>query len=83
MSYIVPLNKPRCCLECPFCGDKQYDPVGNGFFEKIGCCIIAPEFDEETGEELDTYRNIHWLSENIFDWCPLKECEEESENEDE
>ena len=77
MSYIVPLDKPKCCMECPFCGDKQYTPVGDGLYERIGCCVIAPEYNEETGEEIDNYRNINWLSKNTFDWCPLKEFKEE------
>lgn len=33
MSYIVPLDKPKCCLECPF--------------KMIECCIIAPGRGEE------------------------------------
>jgi len=76
MAYIVPLDKPKCCIECPFCSDKQYDLVDNGLYERIGRCVIAPEYDEETGEEIDAYRNVYWLSKNVFDWCPLKECNE-------
>lgn len=72
MSYVVPLEMPECCAECPFHAPYEELSVQTGLYKKISRCVIAPEEIE------DPHRDIVWMCNNKEKWCPLKEMVGES-----
>lgn len=66
-KVIVPMEMPKTCCECIFCGDRQDIALGHGIYEKIARCRLSPEDVE------DPWRNIHWQTQNKERWCPLVE----------
>lgn len=66
-KVIVPMEMPKTCCECVFCGDRQEVPLGQGLYEKIARCRLSPEDVE------DPWRSLYWLMHNKEKWCPLVE----------
>lgn len=74
MPYIVPMEMPKTCIDCPFISKAEEVSAGiGGIYKKICRCIIAPEEIE------DPYYNLHWLINNKPEWCPLKDKEMKGE----
>lgn len=74
MPYIVPLDIPKNCLECPFLSKPDYipdTPNKRGTYVKVCKCTIAPAEIEESY----TYANVTILSRTKFKYCPLKETD--------
>lgn len=69
-GYIVPLEMPQTCIECPFRSHDEEFSVGTGLYKKINRCLIAPEEIE------DPYRDLIWQIDNKEKWCPLKAFDE-------
>lgn len=67
MAYIVPLEIPKCCAECPFHSPYEEIYIKQGLYKKISSCIIAPK------EKESICHDIVWMCENKEEWCPLKE----------
>ena len=67
MAYIVPIDIPECCYECPFHAPLQESPVGKGLYRKISHCLFSSEEIE------DPWRSLDWMLNNKEEWCPLKE----------
>lgn len=71
MPYIVPMEMPKTCIDCPCLSKPEEILVGDWMYKKICKCTIAPEEIE------DPYYNLHWLINNKPEWCPLKEVKGE------
>lgn len=73
MPYIVPLDIPKNCLECPFLLKPESltrnDPILLG--AKVCKCTISPAEIEESY----TYATVTMLIRTKFKWCPLKETD--------
>lgn len=67
MAYIVPLEMPETCLDCPFRAISDYIPVENGLYKKITRCCLVPKNIK------DPYHDFNWIIDNKEEWCPLKE----------
>lgn len=65
MSYIVPLEIPKTCIECFLLSEPEYISVGKGLHKRICCCKLAPENIQ------DPYRNAEWFCDNKEKWCPF------------
>ena len=74
-GYIVPLEMPQTCGDCPFRSSDKELNVGTGLYKRINRCLIAPEEIE------DPYRDEFWQIANKEKWCPLKAIEERVDNE--
>jgi hypothetical protein len=66
LAYIVPLDIPKCCAECPFRTSYEEIVVEKGLYQKISRCFFQTEID-------DPYRSNIWMMANKEKWCPLKE----------
>lgn len=61
------IDMPLGCLECPFRGEIEYQPIGRGVYRKVaGCCFLE-----------DSCEDVMWLINNKFDGCPLRPLPEE------
>ena len=62
---IAIIDMPETCGECLFCSALTEMYLGNGFYKKLGKCVLAKDIE-------DPWRNAYWQSEHKEEWCPLK-----------
>ena len=79
MAFIVPLDMPTTCIECPFLSRPEYipdEPNIRNTYVKVCGCTIAPSDVE------DNYANTTILGMTRFKWRPLKEIKEENKDDE-
>ena len=72
--FIKGMEKPECCIMCPFLSELEEfivetDNKDDICYRKIGHCWFSPPEIE------DPWRGERWLAKHTEDWCPIKEMD--------